>query len=482
MSTKTKTSNKGIKILAVILAVVIVVGLSIFNLVNGKGIFLRAKTAVKSENFSISGTTMGYFGGTTFQQYYSILSYFGADTATSLKEQTCPMLEENGTWFDYFMDATKDTVKEMLALCEYAKANGIKLNEDSQNIIDENMAALAEMAAENNVTVDTYTRAVFLNGINEKDVRNAIELYALATRASEEFANSLDISLEAEEEYYAAHTEDFDGVDYYSYTMTLPTEEESEEDEDNNAAEELGEAVTYTLALQGIKDFADFEAFVRNYEAYLDPDADKLELDKKVADTLKTHAVKADVADEKTAEFLFSAKEGEVFFPETSDGTYTVVVLAKEAYRVETINRNVRHILIEADEENPDDNSAAQAILDELKAADFSEEKWNELAAANSIDTGSNENGGLYENMIAGATYAEFNDWLFDEDRVEGDSGIVKTEAGWHVMYYVGESDESAWMTAAKSGITSEKHEALVEEYSASVEFNDDVIDSIVLN
>ncbi len=483
MSTKTKSTNKGIKILAVVLAVIIIAGLSVFNLVNGKGIFLRAKTAAKSENFSVSGTTMGYFGGTTFQQYYSILSYFGADPATSLKNQPCSMLEDGGTWFDYFMNSTKETVKEMLALCEYAKANGIELDEESQKTIDDNMAALAEMAAENNVTVDTYTRAVFQNGINEKDVRNAIELYALATRASEAFADSLDISLEDEEAYYAEHSEDFDGVDYYQYTITLAEEvEAAEENEENEENEELVGAAMYALALKDITNLEEYEAFVREYEASKNPNADKIELDSKVAETLSKHVVKSNIADDEIAEFLFSAKEGEAFSPETTDATYTVVVLAKEAYRLETKNRDVRHILIEADEENPDDDSAAQAILDELKAADFSEEKWNELASANSIDGDSNANGGLYEGMVVGETYTEFNDWLFDEERSEGDSGIVKTEAGWHVMYYVGESDEAAWMAAAKSGISSEKQNALIEEYSASVEFNDDVINSIVLN
>ena len=34
-----------------------------------------------------------------------------------------------------------------------------------------------------------------------------------------------------------------------------------------------------------------------------------------------------------------------------------------------------------------------------------------------------------------------FNDWCFDESRQAGDTGIVETEYGYHVMYYVGDSE-----------------------------------------
>ena len=33
-----------------------------------------------------------------------------------------------------------------------------------------------------------------------------------------------------------------------------------------------------------------------------------------------------------------------------------------------------------------------------------------------------------------------FNDWCFDEARQPGDYGIVETEYGYHLMYFVGHS------------------------------------------
>ena len=36
---------------------------------------------------------------------------------------------------------------------------------------------------------------------------------------------------------------------------------------------------------------------------------------------------------------------------------------------------------------------------------------------------------------------ANFNDWCFDSSRKPGDTGIVESDYGYHVMYYVGDSD-----------------------------------------
>ena len=36
-----------------------------------------------------------------------------------------------------------------------------------------------------------------------------------------------------------------------------------------------------------------------------------------------------------------------------------------------------------------------------------------------------------------------FNDWCFDEVRKPGDTGIVESTYGYHVMYYVGDSEQN---------------------------------------
>lgn len=72
------------------------------------------------------------------------------------------------------------------------------------------------------------------------------------------------------------------------------------------------------------------------------------------------------------------------------------------------------------------------------------EDSFAELAKDYSEDTGSAENGGLYDTVYKGATVEEFDKFCF-EGHKKGDTAIVYGEsssyAGYHVMYYVGEGD-----------------------------------------
>ena len=66
----------------------------------------------------------------------------------------------------------------------------------------------------------------------------------------------------------------------------------------------------------------------------------------------------------------------------------------------------------------------------------------------------------------------EFNDWCFDASRKSGDTGIVETTYGYHVIYFVGtdlpywqvqvrdalvENDYTAWYTEKTDGYTAEQ-------------------------
>ena len=119
-------------------------------------------------------------------------------------------------------------------------------------------------------------------------------------------------------------------------------------------------------------------------------------------------------------------------------------------------NVNVRHILIAPEEgtDIPDDESAK--ALAEMVYAQWQEDptvdNFAALAGEYSSDPGSKDNGGLYEDVTPGQMVTEFNDWCFAEGRQAGDSGIVQTEYGYHIMYldsfsdttYADENDDAA--------------------------------------
>ena len=106
---------------------------------------------------------------------------------------------------------------------------------------------------------------------------------------------------------------------------------------------------------------------------------------------------------------------------------------------------NVRHILISAeDSTNADSMAAAKKQAEDLYAQwqqDPTEDNFIALAGEHTQDPGSKETGGLYEDVYPGQMVTNFNDWCFDESRQPGDHGLVETNYGYHLMYFVGDSE-----------------------------------------
>lgn len=152
---------------------------------------------------------------------------------------------------------------------------------------------------------------------------------------------------------------------------------------------------------------------------------------------------------------------------------------AEEVYKQDTID--VRHILVMPEEDEDGNISAedlltaqtqAQTILD-LWLADPTEEKFAELANTYSEDGGSNTNGGLYTYVYEGKMVEEFNDWCFDETRVEGDYAIVQTSYGFHIMYFVAHSCQ--WKDAVTEDLAintlNEQLEEVVDLYPVRFDY-----------
>ena len=127
---------------------------------------------------------------------------------------------------------------------------------------------------------------------------------------------------------------------------------------------------------------------------------------------------------------------------------------------------DVRHILAKvADTATEEDWKAceekAQAILDQWLAGDKTEESFAALAAEKTEDPGSQATGGLYEQVYEGQMVPEFNDWCFDASRQYGDYGLVKTDYGYHVMFFV--DSELQWTYYADSDWRNEQSANLLE-------------------
>ncbi len=133
---------------------------------------------------------------------------------------------------------------------------------------------------------------------------------------------------------------------------------------------------------------------------------------------------------------------------------------------------NVRHILIQPNEGEEMDGALIRA--EELYTKwqeNPTEENFIELATAHTTDPGSQATGGLYEDVYPGQMVTNFNDWCFDEARQAGDTGIVETEYGYHIMYFVGDSEETYGDPNAEAAQTA--YVAWLDELFAMYDYDD---------
>lgn len=125
---------------------------------------------------------------------------------------------------------------------------------------------------------------------------------------------------------------------------------------------------------------------------------------------------------------------------------------------------NLRHILlIPEDAEISEDGTVTcsqeswDACLKEAEAllAQWSkkktEENFSDLAFRNSQDTGSSENGGLYSGLKKGQLTEQLDAWCFDPSRQAGDTTIIRTDCGYHILYFC--QPTKAWYAQAKQDL-----------------------------
>ena len=143
----------------------------------------------------------------------------------------------------------------------------------------------------------------------------------------------------------------------------------------------------------------------------------------------------ADSTDKEEGVLFKSAREeNDIFVSDDSD--YVAIVVEVPTYDND-ITKNVGHILVKSSEEDEAKKDEAQAILAEFKAGAQTKENFEKIAQKYTEDSGI-----FYYNVKSGDMVTEFNDWIFDEDRKEGDTDVVKTTYGYHVMFFLGDGVE----------------------------------------
>lgn len=349
------------------------------------------------------------------------------------------------TWKDYFVDQALEQIAAVQTVVKTARDEGFQFPDSVQEEYDSNMESLRSAASANGVSATRYLQSNLGSTMTEKVYGERL----MATLQYEAYANAREDSLvysDAElEEAYQANRTTYDRVDYeyvaVSSTADSTTDAEGNEveptDEETAAARDAAKAKAEEI-------LAAYRSG-QSLESLADPDNG----------VTYTHMEAASYSSTPILEWAFddARREGDVDVVESA-ASYSVVLFHSKS-RSEYNTVDVRHVLIqpEATTLSSEDEgyqadvdakrAAARARAEELYAqwqsGEATEDSFAQLARDNSSD-GNAAEGGIYTEVFRNQMVTTFNDWCFDASRNPGDSGIVETDYGFHIMYFVGQS------------------------------------------
>lgn len=494
-------AGKVIGIIAGILAAILVLGAFAWYYV--PGIVTANKKAVTSENYKVTAPMMTYYFNSSYQSYVSsykdYLSYVGLDVTKSLKDQNT---QDGQTWYDYFMDGTVSSVKQLLVLNEAAKADKDFDKEDEvKSFVDESVESLKSQAQSYNVTFDYYLRSVYGNGVTEKVFRNCMELSERASLYSSELASRYEYKEADWDKYYEENVDNFRKVDYLTYTFsvqaTAVADDATEDEKEAAAAADKAEAARLKVVADGLaaaKTEEEFYDFVENYlrtDKYKDMDDAALEADNVDIDALVTGCLKegTSYSESELGKWLFEdARKGfETKIEESEDGnsvTVSMILPAEDSdigsaclYRDTYTLKSYRYIPALIEEMSTDD--AAKTYIEDVKKQfddDATEDNFAALAAEDKYGDGNYE-GGLVEDADKGVLCDEVDEWLNDSARKAGDCDIIHSDAkGYYLVYFVGDGMQK-WQASANSSLIGNAYDAeyaeLEKQYSENFKTDD---------
>lgn len=413
-------------------------------------IMTHARTAMKSDHYRVSQAMMSYY---LKRMYNTYLNYYSADTLKSSYglDVTKPLQDqphdEDQSWYDYLLSTTEKSVQDLLVLAEAADANGFSLTQEQKDDMEKELNA---------IDMSEYPDVV-----TKEDIRTCMEIQKKATYYNQQLQDSLENTEEEMDTYFQEHAKNYETCDYATFTFSYEAQSAQ-----TGLYLTQEEAANYAKSLEACKDLSAFQSWVSNYYKQSDQELSQLEIQQAVEKTYQENigytegsAISEWIFDENAA-----VGDSQIFQSESSN-SFTICLLLTQPEREEAPTVNVRHILIRSDSYASDEEAKAQAeaIYQEWKNGAQTEDSFSELAEKYSEDTAEK---GLYEDVYPGEMVTSFNDWCFDDARKPGDTGIVESSYGYHILYFIQKNDTPTWKVLVNKDLISQKHQDTITGYS----------------
>lgn len=409
------------------------------------------KYSVAQVNYYYSASYISFYNN-----YYDYISYgMFFDPKLSLSTQD---YSEDMTWREYFLDQAVDSMTEVQILNKAAEAEGFVLPEETLASYEQSLEGIRTNWKDLGYSsLKQYLGVNYGKGVTMEILEKELYRSYVASAYAEHKLESYSYTPEELAAYHTEHADETDIIDFAYYAIYEGDEVDAE---------------AVAAAVNGTSE-EEFKTYMsENYDG-----AEPTTLSYAGQNLNETYS--AWLLDASRA-----AGDASVQTSEEDGTTYVVMFLGRDdgSYKMASF----RHILINAEDTDGDGEfseeelaaaeTRAEDIYAQWMAGEATEESFGELANLYSDDGGSNTNGGLYEDTYKGQMVGAINDWLFEEGRKAGDTTIVTNEGsytGAHVVFYVGESDETyadhqadqamrneaydTWMHDAEDAVTVER-------------------------
>ncbi|MDI9468820.1 MAG: peptidylprolyl isomerase [Bacillota bacterium] len=410
-----------------------------------------------------------------YSYFYETYNYYaqqdwvarGADGKIDLNAASGMEVPPDSTWGEYISYQAEQSLKQVIAYEHEARKMGLELTDKDRQEIDDTVAQIRTNYPDD-LSFTTYLEARYGRSMTEAKLRGFLERERLANRYVSEQPKSYEIAEADLEAYYEEHPDDYDRFSYREFRLETPAAEQgaSQEDVDRlqaetaaKAEEMLGKITDGDSFAETAKDYANEEEIFEYIN--LDPTLKKdVSIDKSLPAEVRTWLL--DSARQENDKTLIT------------DGGTHYILLFEGRQRDETLPASVRHILFAAreGEATAADLEAAKALAD-AALAQITDEASMEQVSEEALADHSATEATLYEDVVRGQMVEPFENWLFAPERKVGDTGIVQTVYGYHVMYYVGQSETPTWAKKIDEILRqerfSEESDALLASYTAEV-------------
>ena len=466
--------------LAAVIAVVATFGVRYYTVPNGKeGKYMNPASVVATvdgQKISIGMYDYYYASIVSYYEQYASYGYYSLDTTKDYSKQYTTDDDGNKiSWQKFFETEALKEVEQITTYYSKALDEGVTLTSAQKKTIEKQISTLKDSASQNDVSLDQYIKANFGTYCSEDTIRLMLEQYYLSANYKGKFKSETKVKDNDVDKYYNDHKNDYKKIEFYYIASPYDATDDNSKNESIKTAEKI---------MAKMKDKKSVIALVPEvYSSYIDSQVkSSMEQDSKLTEkkareeAIKSYESNAAATvsgsespfDDEMNTWLFSddTKVGSKKYYIDEDAGYIYIVLKTSKASVEEDETyTVRHILVAPESDSNSSSSTsgeteytdeqwaaakkkADSILAKFNKTDKSEYEFAKLAEQYSTDSastssGSNDSfGGLYESVTLGQMVPDFEKWSIDDSRKYGDTAIVKSDYGYHIMFFINDCPE----------------------------------------